>query len=129
MPGATLHWLLVFTDASLEHLAERNINEEDVADAVFGRHGPVRVRHAGRGSRQRWFIVAPLRGGELLTCILRAAELRDLEAEGAFVVPTTRLPAGPPVPRETMRLCVTGWMSHDDESRSYRAWRRSKGGR
>ena len=31
--------------------------------------------------------------------------------------------------QESMRLCVTGWMSHDDEIKSYRAWRRTKGGR
>jgi hypothetical protein len=45
----TLGWTLVFTAASLEHLAEREIEAEDVADAVFGRHGPARVRRGGRG--------------------------------------------------------------------------------
>ena len=48
MPGARLYWTLVFTDSSLEHLSERGIDENDVADAVFGRHGSVRVRRGGR---------------------------------------------------------------------------------
>lgn len=38
MPNV-LHWTLVFTAASLEHLAERDIDAEDVADAVFGQYG------------------------------------------------------------------------------------------
>ncbi|WP_437652352.1 hypothetical protein [Sorangium sp. So ce1182] len=129
MPGAKLSWTLVFTAASLEHLAEREMEAEDVANAVFGRHGPVRVRRGGSGNRERWFVVAPLEGGELVTCVLRAAEQRDLEAEGAFVVPPTRVPELRGVFDRSMRLCVTAWISHADESRSYRAWRRSKGGR
>jgi hypothetical protein len=68
----------VFTAASLEHLAEREIDADDVANAVFGRHGLARVRRGGRGSRTRWFVVAPLADGEFPTCVLRAAEPRDL---------------------------------------------------
>ena len=70
MPGARLHWTLVFTDDSLAHLAERGVDAEDVADTVFGRHGAVRVRCGGRGRRERWFVVAPLADGKLLTCVL-----------------------------------------------------------
>jgi hypothetical protein len=65
MPGARLYWTLVFTDSSLEHLAERGIDEYDVADAVFGRHGAVRVRRGGRGRSERWFVVAPVTDGEI----------------------------------------------------------------
>ena len=128
MPGAKLYWTLVFTDDSLEHLAERGIDAHDIADAVFGRHGPVRVRHGGRGKNERWFAVAPLAEGELLTCVLRAAKPRDLEAERAFVIPPTGFPEGRASFTESMRLCVSARVS-DDEVRSYRAWRRSKGGR
>ena len=126
MPGVRLYWTLVFTDDSLEHLAERGIDADDVADAVFGRHGPVRVR---RGKNERWFVVAPLAEGELLTCVLRAAKPRDLEAEGAFVVPPMGLPEDPTLFTESMRLCISARVSVDDEARSYLAWRRSKGGR
>ena len=122
-----LGWTLVFTAASLEHLAERDIDADDVADAVFGRYGLARVRRGGRGPRTRWFIVAPLAHGEFLTCVLRAAQSRDLEEEGVFVVPPTseagqRLEFDP-----SMRLCVSARISAPDEVRNYRAWRRSKG--
>ncbi len=129
MAGARLHWTLVFTDDSLEHLAERGIDADDVADAVFGRHGPVRVRRGGRGKNERWFVVAPLAGGDLLTCVLRAALPRDLEAKGAFVIPSTGLPEDSASFTESMRLCVSSRVADVDEDRSYRAWRRSKGGR
>jgi hypothetical protein len=33
-----LRWTLVFTPSILEHLAEREIDADDVADAVFGRY-------------------------------------------------------------------------------------------
>jgi hypothetical protein len=129
MPGARVYWTLVFTDNSLEHLAERGIDADDVADTVFGRHGPTRVRHGGSGKNERWFVVGPLADGLLLTCVLRAAKPRDLEAEGAFVVPPMGLPEDPASFTESMRLCVSARVSDDDEARSYRAWRRSKGGR
>ena len=86
MPGAGLHWTLMFTAASLEHLAERHLEAADVVDAVYGEHGPARVRRAGRGAWRRWFVVAPLEGGELLTCVFRVALPRDLEAAGVFVI-------------------------------------------
>jgi hypothetical protein len=35
-----LRWSLVFTQFSLEHLAERDIDADDVADVVFARYGP-----------------------------------------------------------------------------------------
>ena len=82
-----LGWTLVFTAASLEHLSEREIEADDVADAVFGRYGLARIRRGGRGIRTRWFVVAPLAPGEFLTCVLRAAHPRDLNEEGAFVLP------------------------------------------
>lgn len=124
-----LHWILVFTVASLGHLAERDLEAEDVAHAVFGRHGPARVRRGGRGKGERWFVVGPLATGGLLTCVLRRAEPRDLEAEGAFVIPPTGFPQEPGAFRDSMRVCVSARMSSDDEARSYRTWRRSKGGR
>jgi len=89
MRGASAYWTLVFTAASLEHLAERNVEAADVTGAVYGRHGPVRVRRGGRGGRERWFVVAPLESGELLTCVFRVARPRDLDSEGAFVVSST----------------------------------------
>jgi len=107
MPGAGVHWTRVFTAASLEHLAERNIAAADVVDAVYGRHGPARVRRTGRGIRQRWFVIAPVDTGELLTCVLRVASPRDL----------------------SMRLCVSARVAMEDEVRSYRRWRASKGDR
>ena len=120
-------WTLVFTAASLEHLAEREIDADDVGDAVFGRHGLARVRRAGRGSRTRWFVVAPLADGEFLTCVLRAAQPRDLDEEGVFVMQ----PASKADQRlefdASMRLCVSARVSASDEVRSYRAWRRGKG--
>jgi len=86
MPGAEVRLTLVFTVASLEHLAERHIEAADVVDAVYGRHGQARLRRAGRGARQRWFVTAPLEGGELLTCVFRAVLARDLETSGVFVI-------------------------------------------
>jgi hypothetical protein len=125
----TLGWTLVFTAASLEHLAERDIEADDVADAVFGRHGPARVRRGGRGVRTRWFVVAPLAHGEFLTCVLRAALPRDLDEEGAFALPPISK-AGERLDFDlSMRLCVSARVSAPDEVRSYRAWRRGKGGR
>jgi len=123
-----LGWTLVFTAASLEHLAEREIDAEDVADAVFGRYGLARVRRGGRGARTRWFVVAPLAHGEFLTCVLRAAEPRDLDEEGVFVVP--RAGEGEQLEFDaSMRLCVSARVSAPDEVQSYRVWRRRKGGR
>ncbi len=127
MPNV-LHWTLVFTAASLEHLAKRDIAAEEVADAVFSRYGAARVRLFVRGLRLRWLVVAPLEGGELLSCVFRAAMPRDLTAEGAFVVPITGVPEEPGEFKTLMRLCVSARLADADEVRSYRAWRRSKGG-
>jgi len=127
MPNA-LHWTLVFTAASLDHLAERSIDAEDIADAVFGRYGLARLRKGGRGQQTRWFVVAPLAGGEFLTCVLREAIPRDLISEGAFVLPASGVPEEPGEFRQSMRLCVSARIAAPDEVRSYRAWRRSKGG-
>ena len=126
-PG--VHWTLVFTAASLEHLAERNIEAADVADAVYGRHGPARVRRTGRGVRQRWFVMAPVDTGDLLTCVLRVASPRDLSAEGAFVISSEGLPEAPGRFNPSMRLCVSARVAMKDEVRSYRRWRASKGDR
>src|SRR2546427_13270553 len=65
MPGGQVYWTLVFTAANLEHLAERNVEAADVANAVYGEHGTARVRRSGSGARRRWFVVAPLEDGEL----------------------------------------------------------------
>jgi hypothetical protein len=127
MPNV-LHWTLVFTESSLEHLAERDIDAEDVADAVFGRYGIPRVRKGGRGQRTRWFVIAPLAGGECLTCVLREATPRDLTAEGAFVLPAPGVPEEPGAFKQSMRLCVSARLADADEIRSYRSWQRSKGG-
>ena len=129
MLGAKVHWTLVFTAASLEHLAERNVEAPDVVDAVYGRHGPARARRTARGIRQRWFVMAPLDTGELLTCVLRAALPRDLSAEGTFVVSSDGLLEAPGRFDPSMRLCVSARVAMEDEVRSYRRWRVSKGGR
>lgn len=129
MRGGQVRWTLVFTTASLDHLAERNIDAADVADAVYGRHGPVRVRRTGRGSDERWFVVAPVEGGELLTCVFRAVRARDLSAAGAFVVSETGLAEPPTQLDSSMRLCVSARISDEDEIRSYRRWLGKKGGR
>ena len=73
--------------------------------------------------------MAPLDGGEFLTCVPRAAHPRDLDKEGAFVVSPTSETGPRPEFDETMRLCVSARVSEPHEIRSYRAWRRSKGGR
>jgi hypothetical protein len=122
-----LGWKLVFTAASLEHLAEREIDADDVADAVFGHYGLARVRRGGRGTRTRWFVVAPLANGEFLTCVLRTANPRDLDGEGVFVLPLTNKADQRLAFDSSMRLCVSARVSAPDEIRSYRAWRRSKG--
>jgi hypothetical protein len=128
MPLGQVHWTLVFTAASLEHLAERNVEAGDVVDSVYGRHGAARVRRTGRGSRERWFVVAPLEDGELLTCVFRAALPRDLNATGAFVVTAAGLREVPGKIDSSMRLCVSARVSDQDEIRSYRRWRQNKGG-
>lgn len=117
----------MFTAASLEHLAEREIETDDVADAVFGRWGLARVRRGGRGARPRWFVVAPSANGEFLTCVLRAAQPRDLHTDGVFVVPPMSEGGQPREFDQSMRLCVSARVSAPDEVRSYRAWRRGKG--
>ncbi len=129
MPRARVHWTLVLTAASLEHLAERNVEAADVVDAVYGRHGLERVRRAGRGTRERWFVIAPLESGELLTCVFRAALPRDLNAEDAFVVSSAGVPERPGRFDSSMRLCVSARVSDQDEISSHRRWRESKGGR
>src|SRR6266496_3749379 len=96
MPGSDVYWTLVFTAASLEHLGERNIEAVDVADAVYGRHGPARVRGAGRG------------GG--------AALVRDRPAWHRRI-PDVRIPDSAPtgpggggrVPLVSHRATGTGW--------------------
>jgi hypothetical protein len=128
MPGSRVYWTLVFTAVSLEHLAERDIEASDVAEAVYGRYGPARVRRAGRGAQQRWFVVAPLDTGELLTCVFRAAQPRDLEAQGTFIVSSAGRQESPRGFDSSMRLCVSARVSDEDEVRSYRRWQGSKGG-
>ena len=128
MPRGQVHWTLVFTAASLDHLAERNVEAVDVVDAVYGRHGPARVRGAGRGARERWFVVAPLEDGELLTCVFRAALGRDLNAAGAFVLRAAGSREPPGQVDSSMRLCVSARLADQDEIRSYRRWRQDKGG-
>lgn len=122
------HWTLVCTTASLAHLAERDIGAEDVADAVCSRYGPAQVRTSGRGAQTRWFVVAPLADGALVTGVLREALPRDLRAEGAFVVPATGILEYPGEFRQTMRLCVSARLAAADERRSSRTWRQGKGG-
>ena len=129
MPGAKVTWRLVFTAASLEHLSQRDLTAEEITDAVFGRYGAVRVRRAGRGENERWYVVAPVRGGALITCVFRAAGPSDLTEHGAFVLPASATSEHRRGSEASLRLCVTGWMAHDDEARSYRAWHRRKGGR
>jgi len=126
MPNV-LHWTLVFTPSSLEHLAERDITAEDVADTVFGYYGPPFVRKFGRDQRLRWLAITPLEGGEFLSCVLRLALPRDVTAKGAFVIPATGVPEAPSEFKASMRLCVSARLSATDEVRSYRAWRRQKG--
>jgi hypothetical protein len=128
MPGAEVRWTLVFTVASLEHLAERHIEAVDVVDAVYGRHGQARLRRAGRGARQRWFVTAPLESGELLTCVFRAVLARDLETSGVFVISNGEREDAPAGVDSSMRLCVSARISDEDEVRSYRRWRGRKGG-
>ena len=101
----------------------------DVVAAVYGRHGPARVRRTGRGVGLRLFVMAPLDTGELLTCVLRVASPRDLSAEGAFVISSEGLPEGPGRFDSSMRLCVSARVAMEDEVRSYRRWRASKGER
>jgi hypothetical protein len=128
MPSSRVYWTLVFTAAGLEHLAERDIEATDIADAVYGRNLPARVRRMDRGARQRWFVVAPLDSGDLLTCVFRAAQPLDLEAEGAFTVSSTGRQESPGRFDSSMRLCVSARVSDEDEVRSYRRWRGGKGG-
>src|SRR5438309_10623740 len=115
MPSGKVHWTLVFTAASLDHLAERNIEAADVVDAVYGRHGPARVRRTGRVARERWFVVAPLEDGELLTCVFRAALVRDLNAVGAFMLTAEGSREPPGQVGSSMRLCVSARLSDQVE--------------
>lgn len=108
-------------------MAERDIAAEEVAEAVFGYYGPPFVRKSGRDQRVRWLVIAPLAGGELLSCVLRQAMPRDLMAEGAFVIPATEVPEESGEFKASLRLCVSARLSASDEVRSYRAWRRNKG--
>ena len=98
-------------------------------EALYGRHGRARVRRAGRGVGQRWFVTAPVDTGELLTCVLRQAFPRDLGAEGAFVISSDGLPEAPGRFDTSMRVCVSARVAMEDEVRSYRRWRASKGDR
>ena len=88
-----------------------------------------RAPHTGRGVGLRLFVMAPLDTGELLTCVLRVASPRDLSAEGAFVISSEGLPEGPGRFDSSMRLCVSARVAMEDEVRSYRRWRASKGER
>ena len=73
-------------------------------------------------------MVAPLENGEPLTCVFRAARPRDLDSEGAFLVSKTGRQQPPGQFDSSMRVCVSARMSDEDEARSYRRWRRGKGG-
>ena len=95
---------------------------------MYGRNGLARVRRAGRGAGQRWFVIAPLDSGELVTCVLRAARPQDLDAEGAFVVSSAGRQEPPGKFDSSMRFCVSARVSDEDETRSYRRWRGGKGG-
>src|SRR2546428_13721104 len=117
MPSGQVHWTLVFTAASLDHLAERNVEAADVVHAVYGRHGPARVRRTGRGARERWFVVAPLEDGELLTCVFRVALGRALNAAGAVVLTADGSRDPPGQVDSSMRLCVMSRLSDRDEGR------------
>jgi hypothetical protein len=122
-----VRWTLLFSSASLDHFAERGIDAKDVTDAVFSRFGSARIWRTKRGRRSRWFVVSPLDDGALMTCVLRTAEARDLDQEGVFAIP----PLADLNRHEltsSMRVCVSARMSAPDEVRSYRAWRRNKGG-
>ena len=123
-----LHWTLVFTPSSLEHLAERDITADDVTDTVFGFFGPPHVRKFGREHNLRWLVIAPLEGGELLACLLRQALPRDVRTEGAFVISATGVPEETGIVKASTRLCVSARLASPDEVRIYRAWRRQKGG-
>jgi hypothetical protein len=85
------------------------------------------VAHACAGRVGRWFVIAPVDTGELLTCVLRVAFPRDLSAEGAFVIASEGLPEAPGPFDTSMRLCVSARVAMEDEERSYRRWRESKG--
>jgi hypothetical protein len=78
---------------------------------VYGEHGAARVRRSGIGARRRWFVIAPLEDGELLTCVFHAALPRDLKAEGAFVMSAAGLPEAPGELDSSMRLCVSARMA------------------
>ncbi len=120
---------LVFTPSSVEHLAERDIDADDVADVVFGRYGP------GTGPTWRTGRMHPvvhsgsLSGGELMTCVLRVARSHDLDSKDAFVILARGSARKRPDFNRSMRVCVSARISVADEVRSYRAWRRSKGER
>ncbi len=64
-----------------------------------------------------------------MTCVLRAARLRDIDVEGAFVVPPPSEAKAGLEFSPSMRLCVSARMAVEDEVRGYRAWRQSKGAR
>src|SRR5260370_35714394 len=54
-----LGWTLVFTSASLEHLAEREVDADVVAYSIFGHYCLGRVRRSGRGHYSSWYLSAP----------------------------------------------------------------------
>ena len=72
--------------------------------------------------------VAPLEDGELLTCVFRAALVRDLSAAGAFVLTAEGSREPPGQVDSSTRLCVSARLADQDEVRSYRRWREDKGG-
>jgi hypothetical protein len=120
--------------ANIEHLANRSIEPDDVADIVFGVHGRSLVRREGRGARERWLITGPVEIGQLVTCVFRAAAPRDLESVDAFSIPpmaTSRVELGTGV-----KLCVTGWFllrmrsgsTKHDFGENKMATKKSKGG-
>lgn len=114
----------MFTADNIEHLANRSIEPDDVAEIVFGVHGRALVRREGRGARERWLITGPVEIGQLVTCVFRTAAQRDLEAIDAFSIPPMAISA---IELGTgVKVCVTGWVSVPDEIRLYKARFRRK---
>lgn len=120
----SVRWVLVFTADNIEHLANRSIEPEDVADVAFGVHGRPLIRRAGRGLRERWLITGPVELGQLVTCVFRAAESRDIAALDAFSIPP--MPLSAIELGSGVKLCVTGWASVADEVRRYKSHVRRK---
>lgn len=122
-----VHWKLVSTEASLEYLAERNMDVGDVADVVFGSRGTPRVR---KGKRPKGTLVC-----DCSFCWRRVSHLCVTRSDSSLSccrrrihIASKRNSGGTWTFQAVDAFTVSARSPDTGEIRSYRSWLHRKGG-